>query len=58
MKSVQMLKNCFNLMNLHITDDSSMIKAAVDTAAENGSIVEIPRINMRTGKDYWNITGY
>jgi len=52
-----MLKNCFNPNEFaYLADDSAMIQAAVDAAAENGSIVEIPRINIRTGKDYWNIT--
>jgi hypothetical protein len=37
-------------------NDSDMIQAAVDAAAKYGGKVEIPRLNQRTGKHYWEIT--
>ena len=37
----------------HLEDDSAMIQAAVDDAAQSGERVEIPRRNARTGKDIW-----
>ncbi|MBE7002130.1 MAG: hypothetical protein E7421_05500 [Ruminococcaceae bacterium] len=39
----------------HLADDSAMIQAAVDAAAETGDAVTIPRHNARTGKPIWDI---
>lgn len=39
----------------HLADDSAMIQAAVDAAAEVGEAVTIPRHNARTGGTVWNI---
>ncbi len=44
----------FNPNNyLDAADDSAMIQAAVDAAAEAGERVTIPRRNLRTGQDIW-----
>lgn len=52
-----MIKNNYNPNDFaYLDDDSAMIQAAVDKASKFGSIVEIPRYNLRTGKDYWSIT--
>ena len=40
----------------NLEDDSAMIQAAVDAAAETGETVTIPRHNERTGEDIWMIT--
>ncbi len=39
----------------HLEDDSAMIQAAVDAAAEIGGTVTIPRHNERTGESIWHI---
>ena len=39
----------------HLEDDSAMIQAAVDAAAETGETVTIPRHNERTGENIWHI---
>ena len=39
----------------HLEDDSAMIQAAVDAAAQTGDAVTIPRRNERTGKNVWDI---
>ncbi len=39
----------------HLEDDSAMIQAAVDAAAEYGEAVTIPRYNERTRTRVWNI---
>ena len=39
-----------------LTDDSAMIQAAVDAAANSGEKVTVPRRNERTGKDVWIIS--
>ena len=39
----------------HLEDDSAMIQAAVDAAAETGEAVTVPRYNARTGKRIWDI---
>lgn len=39
----------------HLEDDSEMIQAAVDAAAEIGGTVTIPRHNERTGENIWHI---
>ncbi len=40
----------------HLENDSAMIQAAVDAAAETGDAVTIPRYNARTGGHVWNIS--
>lgn len=40
----------------HLADDSAMIQAAVDAAAEFGEAVTIPRYNARTGGNIWHIS--
>lgn len=40
---------------LDMPDDSAMIQAAVDEAAKYGVTVEIPRLNLRTGKCIWEL---
>lgn len=40
---------------VNLEDDSAMIQAAVDAAAETGDAVTIPRHNARTGEDMWHI---
>ena len=39
-----------------LSDDSAMIQAAVDAAAETGNEVTISRYNARTGKNIWTIS--
>lgn len=39
----------------NLEDDSAMIQAAVDAAAETGETVTIPRHNERTGENIWHI---
>jgi len=39
----------------HLSDDAAMIQAAVDAARETGASVTIPRRNLRTGKDLWDL---
>jgi hypothetical protein len=52
-----MKQNCYDPNNFaYLDDDSAMIQAAVDAASQSGATVEIPRRNLRTDKDYWNIT--
>ena len=52
-----MKENCYNPNDfVHLDDDSAMIQAAVNAAAQFGATVEIPRHNLRTGKEYWSIT--
>jgi len=41
---------------VNLSDDSAMIQAAVDAAAETGDEVIIPRYNARTGENIWNIS--
>lgn len=40
----------------HLGDDSAMIQAAVDVAAQTGETVTVPRRNERTGRCLWEIT--
>jgi len=51
------MTDCFN-PNFYTDaiDDSAMIQAAVDAAAEFGEKVIIPRHNERTGRNVWNIS--
>ena len=44
----------FNPNNyLDAADDSAMLQAAIDAAAEAGERVTVPRRNLRTGQDIW-----